>query len=108
MDPACTWRACAPARRSTKPGGRGCTRVRLQVLQGSLWLTLRHASADERVQGGDHFLYPGDTLALLPRKCALAGSQHEKRLGPAMFAWVAEGKVHARAHSGPKLLLSFQ
>lgn len=37
---------------------------RLRVVQGRLWLTFSDASRDSRVRAGDHFLLPGQSLAL--------------------------------------------
>lgn len=36
----------------------------LRVVQGRLWLTFSDAARDSRVRAGDHFLLPGQSLAL--------------------------------------------
>lgn len=57
----------------------------LRVAQGRLWVTFSNAAQDERVRAGDHFLMPGDSLALAAGDTVVMESW---AVGQGASAWV--------------------
>ena len=60
----------------------------LQVSSGRLWLTLALAADDPSERGGDHFLHPGQSLALAPAQGVIIESFAPGQPMSAHFCWV--------------------
>lgn len=57
----------------------------LRVVQGRLWITFSNAAQDARVQAGDHFLLPGQSLALAAGQTVV---MEPWAVGQPALAWV--------------------
>lgn len=60
---------------------------RLCVVQGRLWLTFSDAARDSRVRAGDHFLLPGQSLALAVGETVVLESWAIDQGMPACLRW---------------------
>lgn len=59
----------------------------LRVVQGRLWVTFSNAAQDSRVRAGDHFLLPGDSLALAAGETVVMESWAVGQAAPAWVCW---------------------
>ena len=61
----------------------------LRAVQGRVWITFRHAAQDGRVRAGDHFLAPGERLALAAGETVVMESLGAGGDAPAWVWWEA-------------------
>ncbi len=91
-------RQSAPTRAPVQPGscrlqaGQAITlRTRqagqLRVVQGRLWITFSNAAQDGRVRAGDHFLLPGESLALAAGETVVMESWAVGQPAPVWVCW---------------------
>ncbi|MDQ3058153.1 MAG: DUF2917 domain-containing protein [Pseudomonadota bacterium] len=59
----------------------------LRVVQGRLWVTFSNAGQDSRVRAGDHFLLPGERLALSAGQAVVMESWAIGPPAPAQVCW---------------------
>ena len=59
----------------------------LRVVRGRLWLTFSDAARDRRVRAGDHFLLPGQSLALAVGDTVVLEPWAVGQRAPARWRW---------------------
>jgi hypothetical protein len=59
----------------------------LRVVQGRLWITFSNAAQDARVRAGDHFLLPGQSLAVSAGETVVMESWAVGQPVPAWVCW---------------------